>query len=746
MCEQLPAATAEQNVFRIDTPPTETALATCSDTGSTTARAGMLAVVPAAPVPVPRPIGESFLMRDPPARARQESSSPDSVLNHSSTSPSLAAHQSGVSQSLVEVAEDIPAPPSPGASNEPPDASSDFSILALPTSPRNDPASPATAQPLSVVPGVAPSAACSDEYESGVRPRSSSSASLTGTRVHTSPGHSLALSSEHPLSVPQHPPDLSPAATLPAGSATQRSSPVGRLPEHSVRRSSRLHPAAIASGSPTGVEAQTAPTNSDHSPLGASHQPPSAPQHLSDFATPRTSHSGPRKRRALSTGRQRARAVRPSLSAVSGTTASGPKSPAGYESGVRPYSDEVSGLRDSESEGSGGDQPGPTLSGYALSEASRKRPYSKIDSAPFVKPFPPFVFDKAWFTSNPVATAIDSDGFYIKAGLPQGLVPKVCEKAVARDLQAYFESYDLRGQHRYNNCFHSLVQQILVQDPIMYLIALGGMKVRNHRLISLPVAPLSFSPEHNSELMDPGFPFAKFLANKREVPAINILYTLENATLRIAPDSLTKEDVQNWWQKCGGDMKAAATQLPLAEFNTAKLKSGHIIAFPPQQPWYVERGPPTRSGKILMFEMKYISVDKGPEKRLNYSYWQEGTYEAISQHNRDLTGPAVTGWGEAPGAPMRKPRFVTAVELRGAWAIGDAILGLASWDSPVVQRDLELLFETEEDTDEWYSQKFVKTVQLNLQTKLLYLMNDIDSVYEKTFGKLFQAGGPDGED
>ena len=710
----------------------------------------MLAVVPAAPAPALRPIGEGFLMRDPPAPATQESSCPDSISNHNSTGPSLAAHQSGVSQSLVEVAEDIPAPSSPRASHKLPGASSGLSILALPASPLNDPAAPTATQPLSAVPAATPSAVSSAEYESGVRPRSSSSASLAAAHVQTNPGDSIALPPEQPPSSPQHPPDLSPPATPLTGSPTRRSPPVDRLPEHSIRRSLRLHPPAAASVSPTGAEAQTVPMDSDHSPLGASPQPPSTPQHQSDFATPRTSHSGPRKRRAISTGRQRGRAVRPSLSAVSEATAAGPESRAGYESGVRPYTPEVSGLRDSESEGSDGHQPGPTLSGHSFPEASKKRPYSKIDSAPFVKPFPAFVFDKAWFTSNPVATAIDSDGFYLSAGLRQGLWPTVCEEAVARDLHAYFETYELRGKHRYNNCFHSLIQQILVQDPIVYLIALGGMKVRNYRLISLPVAPLSFSQEHNSELMDPGFPFAKFLANKREAPAINILYALNSMNLRIAPGSLTKEDVQSWWQKCGGDMKVAATQLPLAEFNTAKLESGHVIAFPPQQPWYVERTtpptPPTPSGENVMFEIKYISVDRGPAKPLNYSYWPEGTYETISQHNRDLTGPGVTGWGEAPDAPMRKPRFVTAVELRGAWAIGDAILGLTSWDSPVIQRDLELLFGTEEGTDEWYNRDFVRGVQIKLQRKLLDLMNDIDSIYEGTFDNIFQAGGSAGED
>ena len=734
-------------MFQIDTPLAETGPITSGDTSYTTAKAGMLAAVPAAPIPARMPTGGSFPIVEHPAPATQESSSPGPVSNDSSTSPRLATNQMSVSQSEVEVAEDTQAPPSPGASVGLPDSGSGLSILALPASPRNDSASPTATQTLSAASAVTPSAVSSSEYESGVQPLSSSSDSLTGTRDQTSPTHFIALPSERPPSAPQHPPDLSPTATPLTGSATRRSSPVHSLSEHSVRRSLRLHPPAAASSSPTGAEAQTVPTDCDRSPVVASdHQPPSSPQRLSDFATRRTSHSGPRKRRALSPRRQRGRAVRLSLSAVSGATASGPESAAGYESGVRPYSPDVSRLRDSESESSGGDQPGPTLSGHTLPEASKKRPHSEIHPVTVIKSYPPFLFDNAWFTSNPVATAIDRDGFYIRSESGYGLGPEACEEAIMRDLNAYLITYDRKDKHRYNNCFHSLIQQALVQDPIMYLIALGGMKVKNHRLISLPVAPLAFSQEDNSELLDSGFPFAKFLANKREVPAINILYTLSDMNLRIAPASLKKDDVQNWWQKCGGDMKVAATQLPLAEFKTAKLTGGHTIAFPPQQLWYIERPPPTPNGESLVFEMKYISVSRGPAKRLDYSYWPEGTYEAISQNNRDLTSPGVTGWGEAPDAPMHKSRFVTAIELRGVWAIGDAMLGLTSWDSPVIQRDLKLLFETDEGTDEWYNQDFVKGVQLRLQRKLLDLKDDIDSVYKETFGNRLQVGRSAGED
>lgn len=714
---------------RIDRPLTAAGPATSSDASHTGAQAGMQIVVPAALMPVRRPTGESILIRDPPVLAIQELHSLDAVSNDNSTNSSIAAHPRSVSQLLVEVAEGTSAPPSPGASNELPDTGSGLSIPGLPTSPPNDPDPPTVTRSLSTVFAATSLAVSSAEYESGVRSRSSSSASLTGTGVQTVSGNSIPVSLEQPPSAPQHPLDPSPSTTPLTGSTTGLSSSIGCLPESGVRRSLRLHPPVAASSSPSGAKAQTAPADSDHSPPRPAHQPPSAIRHPRDLAPPRTPHSGPRKRRASSTSRQRGRAVRPSLSAVSGATASGSISSTGYESGVRPYSPEVAGLGHLESEGGGGHHSCPTRSGDATPAASKKRPHAEISSSEWIaQTLPPFVIDKNWFTYTPVPTAIDRDGFYISPEAPR-INSIDLREVLMRDLRTYLDS-DYTDAIRLTNCFHSLLQQVLVQDPIMYLMAFAGMKIKNYRLISLPVGPLLFSKDHDSELMDTAFPFAKFLKNEREVPAITLLYSPRKTKIRIAPGSVTKEEVGDWWQRYGGDLKVAAMKLPLSEFLTAEVPPGNAITFPPQKPWYVEADP-AADGSRMMYELKYISV--GPEEDLDYSYWPEGTYDRVSRYNRDLVGPAVTGWGGHLDSPMRGRRFVTAMEVRGVWSIGDAILGLTSWDSPLVRHELVHLFASEEG--EWYNQGFVDHIQLKLEKKVQTLLKDFELVYEETFGK-----------
>jgi len=170
-----------------------------------------------------------------------------------------------------------------------------------------------------------------------------------------------------------------------------------------------------------------------------------------------------------------------------------------------------------------------------------------------------FIMDKDWITSNPVAIAIDSNGFYISADKPN-VGPKALPEAFLKDLETYMYSH-ISHQIRYTNCFHSMLQQVLVQDPIMYLIALAGMKVKNHRLISLPVAPLCFESDTDSELMDAAFPFAKSITNEQEVPAITILYSIDDINMCIASGSVSKEEVGDWWKSSGGDLKLAANKL-----------------------------------------------------------------------------------------------------------------------------------------------------------------------------------------
>ena len=348
----------------------------------------------------------------------------------------------------------------------------------------------------------------------------------------------------------------------------------------------------------------------------------------------------------------------------------------------------------------------------------------------------PYIFQlqQDWLDSTPVWRLIREQDFYISTEAPQfGL--NLCPKAMREELSIYSRVSSFPEGGALDNCFHSALQQAVIQNPHVYLAALASMGSLNPRVVSLPVAPLIVPPGDNSVLMDALFPFGKFLANERAVPATRVLYALGGANVRIAENSRHKEQVKVWWEACQGDFELAEHVLDLDSFTTANLEAGEFVVFPPQQPYYIESPSSTSSGRqteeqTIILEVRYISIDE--ENNLDFSYWPEGNYDEISRFNRDLLGPTVTGWGAASQSKLSGRRFATGIEIRGVWNIGDAILGLTSWSSPLVQMELAQLFEAPEG--EWFNKKFVDEVQDRFDKKLECIMGSLQMVCDRVSG------------
>lgn len=366
-------------------------------------------------------------------------------------------------------------------------------------------------------------------------------------------------------------------------------------------------------------------------------------------------------------------------------------------------------------------------------QASRKRPHSQITARyTALSPPPPFTLNSDWTRSTPVRETIKDQGFYISTEATQ-FGNDGCLPGILKQLNTYqLCSTGLRDT-RLDTCYHSLLQQALVQNPHVYLTALAAMNTLNHRMISLPVAPMYFPGQRDSKLMDPSFPFADFIASEPSVAGTRLLYSLGEANIRIAQNPFHKSAVNEWWEKCGGNLEEAAKQLPLDEFPSAELLPGEFVVFPPQKPWYVERcssmNSSTRTTEPQLrkiFEVRYIPVT--PEHKLNFAYWAEGSYNKISRFNRDLLGPTVTGWGEASESPLSGKRFFPSIEMRGVWAIGDALLGLTSWSSPRVELELQQLFDAPQG--EWFNRAFIDKVQDSFDKELNSLVEILASVRE----------------
>ncbi|PUU73570.1 hypothetical protein B9Z19DRAFT_1134991 [Tuber borchii] len=150
---------------------------------------------------------------------------------------------------------------------------------------------------------------------------------------------------------------------------------------------------------------------------------------------------------------------------------------------------------------------------------------------------------------------------------------------------------------------------------------------------------------------------------------------------------------------------------------------------PPQLLWSVgDNGPDNPSLHTPPVPSKFTKVrylSLTPNGELDFDYWPTGNYEQISRLNRDLLTPPVTGWGTDAqyGWTLAK----VAIELQGVWAIGDALLGLISWHSPLVQLELHELFDAGDGG--WFNSEFANEIEARVDRKLASMLETLEKVH-----------------
>ena len=310
--------------------------------------------------------------------------------------------------------------------------------------------------------------------------------------------------------------------------------------------------------------------------------------------------------------------------------------------------------------------------------------------------------------------------------------------AIHKQLRLFNRIAKVSEKHAHFGDPHTLLQQVLVQSPYVYLTALAAMRTTSHRLISLPVPLITLHTSPGSKLMDSTFPFGEYIKSEKEVPSIRLLYSLNNATLSLGTGLSAKEKVEAWWTASGGDLKIAAEQLQPGHFSAVQVQAGELIAMPPQLLWSIGADiSPGGSSDVTPTECKFVEVryiSVTPNRELDFDYWPKakGSFNNISRVNRDLLVPPVAGWG-AELAHSRK-RARGAVEMRGVWAIGDALLGLNSWNSDLVKLELDELFNAPDG--DWFNREFAAHIESKFDQKLASMVETLQQVQERAFGSI----------
>ena len=345
-----------------------------------------------------------------------------------------------------------------------------------------------------------------------------------------------------------------------------------------------------------------------------------------------------------------------------------------------------------------------------------------------------FELADGWADSSPVTASLREQGFYKGLEVMQ-FANADSHIAIHNQLGLFDHLAKSSEELAPFGKFHTLLQQVLVQSPYVYLTALAAMKTTNHRLISLPVPLITLPGSQDSKLMDSTFPFQKYIESEKEVPGTRLLYSLNDATLSLGTGLSAKEKVQAWWAASGGDLNRAAEQVQPEHFSAVPLQAGELIAMPPQLLWSVGAdisggGSSDATPASCKFaEVRYISVT--PKRKLDFDYWPniKGSGD-ISCFNRDLLVPTVTGWGVELGKSRKRKRG--AVEMRGVWAIGDALLGLTRWDSELVKLELDQLFDAPDG--DWFNRKFAAQVQSMFNQKLASMVETLEQAQKRAFG------------
>ncbi|RPA93931.1 hypothetical protein L873DRAFT_1793355 [Choiromyces venosus 120613-1] len=113
-----------------------------------------------------------------------------------------------------------------------------------------------------------------------------------------------------------------------------------------------------------------------------------------------------------------------------------------------------------------------------------------------------------------------------------------------------------------------------------------------------------------------------------------------------------------------------------------EVETQPVMICPMQVPLRISQVPQPKTLRYI--DLHYIA-SKGKELEFKWL----GTHDSVSSlHcNQDIP-PCLPSGHAIPGAEGSMERLPFSVELRGIWAVGDAILGLRSWDSPVVLEEL----------------------------------------------------------
>jgi hypothetical protein len=320
---------------------------------------------------------------------------------------------------------------------------------------------------------------------------------------------------------------------------------------------------------------------------------------------------------------------------------------------------------------------------------------------------------------------------------------------VLREIDMYkHHQREINGKANYGwlrNCFYSIGQQLMRQDPVYYAAYAALRPDKQWRLVSYPyyIKAQDVGDETYFRHIDLNVP--DLLANQRGCNMIQGSVSLddedeENCTVILAG---MQHKLGGWWerivqrkQQTNGFVHRITERMFTREdaevlgvdWKRVPCKKGEVRITLPHLPHGAD-GPATKPRRTMLPWLVGVQEDLQTLEVV-----EAGSVSMLAKAHRDMTAPLGTPSGLANRYGAIPYRFPAAVEVMGLGALSDALLCRRPWDSPAVLRERDTVLRGGRDAASEFVQRWrAKAVEAAVEADMIMQEAEIRCFGEKAY-------------
>jgi hypothetical protein len=250
--------------------------------------------------------------------------------------------------------------------------------------------------------------------------------------------------------------------------------------------------------------------------------------------------------------------------------------------------------------------------------------------------------------------------------------------------------------------FHSLIQQVMRQDPVYWMLYVALRPDKNYRLISYPYYAKYALPGDKTFFRHIDIRVSELIAHSRGANMIQGTVSLDDEEYGQCTQILPEmhKHIEEWWRRVnrrGINVDGFVHRIKDTMFNKDDAKHfntnwtdvpcprGAVRITLPHLP-HGSHGPAECIRRTMLPWFVGIQED---HEALDTA--ESGSWSELSAAHRDLGRASATPSGLAVRYGTIPYKFPAAVPLVGLGGVSDALIGRQRWDTPNVMREVRLL-------------------------------------------------------